>query len=423
MKTNSFTCFLLSGRVFLLVPMFVAWSAKAQPGCNANFVAIPDSATNDVQFMSNFMNPFATYAWDFGDGSTDTLPMTSHTYAASGTYYVCLTVTRYDNAGNLLCTDTHCDSVYAMTTPPPPPPPPAPTCSAQFYTFPNANTGSIRFAGVPNPGGEPVYVWDFGDGSSQDTGKVVHHTYSAAGSYNACLTVSLYDTLGNLLCTDNWCDSVTVAAPPSSSPVCVARFRYFNLRGDSVLRFMAGPVKEYASYSWDFGDGSTDTLKNPTHVYSTSGAYNVCLTITRTDSLGVVLCTDTWCDSVTTGVRHIPGGWNQVYGGGIGSSNAVVMQGAEEEVELDSHERSLTVNAGHVEIYPNPMTENARIRFEQFNGPVTFRVMDHTGRLVLERSNLLMGEITLEKGNWIPGVYFYQVSDAGQQMSGKLIVR
>src|SRR2546428_3027289 len=39
----------------------------------------------------------ASYAWNFGDGSTGSGPMTNHTYTASGSYTVLLTVT--DNAG------------------------------------------------------------------------------------------------------------------------------------------------------------------------------------------------------------------------------------------------------------------------------------------------------------------------------------
>ena len=35
-----------------------------------------------------------------------------------------------------------------------------------------------------------------------------------------------------------------------------------------------------ASYRWDFGDGNTDTLSNPTHTYQTHGTYSVKLTIT-----------------------------------------------------------------------------------------------------------------------------------------------
>jgi PKD domain/IPT/TIG domain/FG-GAP-like repeat len=38
------------------------------------------------------------------------------------------------------------------------------------------------------------------------------------------------------------------------------------------------------SYSWNFGDGSTSTLSNPSKSYSASGTYNIALTITRQDN-------------------------------------------------------------------------------------------------------------------------------------------
>jgi len=46
------------------------------------------------------------------------------------------------------------------------------------------------------------------------------------------------------------------------------------------------------SWFWDFGDGYFSNLKNPEHLYSTQGIYNVCLQIT--DSCGA----DTICKSV-----------------------------------------------------------------------------------------------------------------------------
>jgi PKD repeat protein len=37
------------------------------------------------------------------------------------------------------------------------------------------------------------------------------------------------------------------------------------------------------SFEWDFGDGSTSTLENPTHIYAEGGTYDVTLTITSPD--------------------------------------------------------------------------------------------------------------------------------------------
>lgn len=37
------------------------------------------------------------------------------------------------------------------------------------------------------------------------------------------------------------------------------------------------------SYRWDFGDGSTSTLQNPTHTYAKPGSYTVTLSITYSD--------------------------------------------------------------------------------------------------------------------------------------------
>ena len=87
----------------------------------------------------------------------------------------------------------------------------------------------------------------------------------------------------------------------NSNAQCNALFSYYSVNGDSIYAFIdssngtLGPV----TYQWNFGDGSPiDNSRNPQHVFSIMGGYNVCLTIT--DSTG---CTDTFCDSI---IVHIP---------------------------------------------------------------------------------------------------------------------
>ncbi len=58
------------------------------------------------------------------------------------------------------------------------------------------------------------------------------------------------------------------------------------------------------SSTWDFGDGFTSTLLNPSHQYDTSGVYTVCLTIeTSSDSsCSVIDCVDSICYTVNVNI-------------------------------------------------------------------------------------------------------------------------
>lgn len=47
-----------------------------------------------------------------------------------------------------------------------------------------------------------------------------------------------------------------------------------------------GPSGPIASWAWDFGDGGTSTLENPSHNYSTYGTYTVTLVVTGSGSDG-----------------------------------------------------------------------------------------------------------------------------------------
>lgn len=118
-----------------------------------------------------------------------------------------------------------------------------------------------------------TYIWDFGDGTIDTTFSTVHyHTYTNAGLYDVCLDV--VDVLGcvTTLCRTDW---VEVHDPTplftadtffSTCPPLEVNFSNLSLSG--------------GQWSWNFGDGSVSNLENPSHIYSTSGFYDVILEVT-----------------------------------------------------------------------------------------------------------------------------------------------
>jgi hypothetical protein len=62
-------------------------------------------------------------------------------------------------------------------------------------------------------------------------------------------------------------------------------------------------------WSWDFGDGGTDTIQNPIHTYSVYGNYIVCLTVGAIPTNGnLIYYTFINCDTFT----YNPSGWAKI---------------------------------------------------------------------------------------------------------------
>jgi subtilisin family serine protease len=117
-----------------------------------------------------------------------------------------------------------------------------------------------------------TYSWAFGDGTS-GTGKTPSHTYVAAGTYLAALTVT--DANGTSVSTR----SVTVTAP-NQPPVA----RYTVTCPTLSCTFDASTSTDdfgVVSYAWSFGDGRSEThLANIARkLYAAAGTYNVTLTV------------------------------------------------------------------------------------------------------------------------------------------------
>ena len=399
----------VSKSLFISVLMLFGVASFAQPGghgprgntgghggapplpCNAHFLSHPDSIVNGMVFINHPGSGAATFAWDFGDGSTSTQSNPSYVYANPGTYYVCLTVTDTVHGG---CSNTWCDSVRVFT--------PMPHCNAHFFHRRDSVPNGVRFLTAHNSPGAS-YAWDLGDGSTS-TDPTPAHTYANAGVYYVCLTVTNSNAGGT--CSDTFCDSVHVFTP---APRCNAHFR---ARRDSdttiVNGLMFNSVRNSpgAIFAWDFGDGTTSTLANPAHAYANAGVYYVCLTVTNTNAGGT--CSDTFCDSVNTVHPGHRGHHHPPHHLRLAESNTSKISNPETDAV--------------VSLYPNPLITSSTIHIENTTGNVTFRMYQLNGEVVMTKQ-LGNGDFEITKDNLSEGLYFYSVEDGNINIAkGKLRV-
>ncbi|MBL0064658.1 MAG: PKD domain-containing protein [Bacteroidetes bacterium] len=262
--------------------LFFSFNTYSQPVCDAQFGSYFFSNPDSLHFVPSGGNLAGThYTWSFGDGTFSTDQSPWHLYAQDGVYYVCLTV--YDSIASGSCTDTWCDSAYAI--------PPPPVCDAQFSYYSISNPDSIHFIATGNNLPGATYHWDFGDGVTSAASNP-WHLYPQNGTYYACLTVQTTTAGGS--CSTTWCDSVHAVPQP---PVCDAQFGYYTLSNPDSVHFISSANNQSGTqYSWDFGDGNTSTAANPWHLYAQDGIYFVCLSVQNTTAGGS--CSNTWCDSV-----------------------------------------------------------------------------------------------------------------------------
>lgn len=221
--------------------------------------------------------------WTFGDGRDTCIqyPTTYtgaygvyHLYAQPGTYNVCVQI-RYDGG----CESYKCKPVVV--------PPLQQNCAVHLFEITPSITSLVRgFMAVPQtqPVRRPERIcWYFGDG--EDTcimidpqqplpDLTIRHTYPGPGVYRACVRIRFQ---GGCIAED--CREVIIR--PASN-VC-GGYMTDSLIGPRAFKFKGfsihNPNDEVLYYHWTFGDGTSATGREVTHIYSQGGDYEVCLLI------------------------------------------------------------------------------------------------------------------------------------------------
>ena len=200
----------------------------------------------------------ASSSLSFGDGHSTTFSTNStasHTYA-TGTFTANLYV--QDNGGAVAVRTT----TVTVTNMPP---------IATFTAACNAFTCGFDGSGAADVDGTiQYYGWTFGDGSG-GSGATTSHRYAAAGTYVVTLTV--FDNTGQQTVASRTLSLVNAAPIAAFTAACGSLTCTFNGTASSDSD---GAI---ATYSWAFGDGTTGFGAIVTHAYTTSGTYNVTLTV------------------------------------------------------------------------------------------------------------------------------------------------
>jgi PKD repeat protein len=260
--------------------------------CQASYETTHDSLT---PFLYHFISTstaaaggtIAAYDWDFGDNTTHVTTQDPwHTFAESGFYTVCLTITTTTG-----CTSTYCTSVHVIAT----------GCEARYeFSRDPANAMHLHFFDVSYLCAGNSLVsreWDFGDGSAHAYTQDPWHTYASPGEYVVCLSIV----------TSNGCTSTFCKVIYAGTDGCQANFEYApdSANLNRIHFFDTSTVPSGVTVtgrSWNFGDGTTLTGNmDPWHEYASPGNYQVCLSIETSNNCSSTKCKEVHIQNASTG--------------------------------------------------------------------------------------------------------------------------
>jgi gliding motility-associated-like protein len=214
-----------------------------------------------VNFQDLSSGGAVSWQWDFGDGNTSITQNPVHTYTNYGSFTVTLI------ASNIFgCSDTMIKANYIRIQ----------RAAISIPILPAKGCIPFTITMVPVITSLDVvtsYDWDFGDGGTS-TLVIPTHTYSIQGTYTVRLIITTSTGCSDTLTIPA---AIRVGSKPHADfsatpiPVCGTQPVYFT--------DLTTPAAD--EWHWDFGDGGTSLIQNPSHRYGDTGYFTVRLIATN----------------------------------------------------------------------------------------------------------------------------------------------
>lgn len=235
-------------------------------------------------------------------------------------------------------------------------------CKDETVTFTDLSVGATSWS------------WSFGSGANPNTASTQGPhivTYNTSGEKTVSLTInaSLTETKSNF---------ITVNLVPTVD---------FIFSGNNLTVDFTNNSINASTYLWEFGDGESSTDENPTHVYSSAGAYMVTLIA---DNLN---CLDSLSQEVLVPITGI-------------SDN----RGSNE----------------YFAIFPNPSSGLISIVFNQVPAEETvFSIYNSAGKIIeeIQYDKLIESSVKFDLSDQAKGIYFIKYKSAAQIFTEKILIR
>jgi len=221
-----------------------------------------------------------SYEWLFGDGDSGFGSVIAHTFTTAGSYTVTLKVTDDTGAVDRETVSVAVTSASVVNAPP--------TAVISTSTSVGDAPLQVKFDATgssDSDGSILLYKWAMGDGGTAD-GPQFTYTYTTAGTFTATLTVTddggLTDTISTPVIVRQPVDDANLppTAAISASPIKGAPPLAVSFDGDGSK----DPDGTVSSYTWNFGDGTTDSGIAVKHTFIQPAVYTVTLKVT--DNMG-----------------------------------------------------------------------------------------------------------------------------------------